>query len=157
MAWASNKLFKMDKSKTIIGSYYAMLNLSNVALKMYLYLLNTNEKFRPTIQGMATICHVAKATAQKALDQLKEQGYLHIKEISKKEYEWYIYAESQENKNIDMLTRPIKRKVKQYKVKQDKEKQKKIKELQDIVDSGELYGETLDLILKELEDLMADE
>lgn len=152
MAWASNKLFKMDKSKTIIGSYYAMLNLSNVALKMYLYLLNTNEKFRPTIQGMATICHVSKATAQKALDQLKEQGYLHIKEISKKEYEWYIYAESQENKNIDMLTRPIKRKVKQ-----DKEKQKKIKELQDIVDSGELYGETLDLILKELEDLMADE
>lgn len=152
MAWASNKLFKMDKSKTIIGSYYAMLNLSNVALKMYLYLLNTNEKFRPTIQGMATICHVSKATAQKALDQLKEQGYLHIEEISKKEYEWFIYAESQENKSIDMLTRPNKRRTKA-----NKEKQKKIKELQDIVDSGELYGEALELILKELEDLMADE
>ena len=25
MAWASNKLFKMDKSKTIIGSYYAII------------------------------------------------------------------------------------------------------------------------------------
>lgn len=152
MAWASNKLFKMDKSKTIIGSYYAILNLSNVALKMYLYLLNTNEKFRPTVQGMATICHVSKATAQKALEELQEQGYLHIEEISKKEYEWFIYAGSQENKSIDMLTKPSKRKLKE-----EKEKQKKIKELQEIVDSGELYGEALELILKELEDLMADE
>lgn len=152
MAWASNKLFKMDKSKTIIGSYYAILNLSNVALKIYLYLLNTNEKFRPTVQGMATICHVSKATAQKALEELQEQGYLHIEEISKKEYEWFIYAASQEDKSIDMLTRPNKRKLKE-----EKEKQKKIKELQEIVDSGELYGEALELILKELEDLMADE
>lgn len=152
MAWASNKLFKMDKSKTIIGSYYAILNLSNVALKIYLYLLNTNEKFRPTVQGMATICHVSKATAQKALEELQEQGYLHIEEISKKEYEWFIYAASQENKSIDMLTKPNKRKVKE-----EKEKQKRIKELQEIVDSGELYGEALELILKELEDLMADE
>ena len=51
---------------------------------MYLYLLNTNEKFRPTIQGMATICHVSKMTAQKALEELKEQGYLRVEEISKK-------------------------------------------------------------------------
>lgn len=152
MAWASNKLFKMDKSKTIIGSYYAIINLSNVALKMYLYLLNTNEKFRPTIQGMATICHVSKMTAQKALEELKEQGYLRVEEISKKEYEWFIYSGNQESNSIDMLTKPSKRKAKE-----DKEKQKKIKDLQDIVDSGELYGETLELILKELEDLMADE
>ena len=70
-------------------------NLSDKALKLYCLLIDSSENFKPTYEKLTTKLKCNKSTTIKAIQELKELGYLEIKQNGRAS-EWIVYQEPNE-------------------------------------------------------------
>ncbi len=142
VAYNDNMLIKITSKKLIKGNYYAINHLSPYAFYAYIFLLNVNEQFKPTMSAFMTFMNCGIKRVRSAIGELEKKGYLERRRIGYQRYQWII--RDKPDATVVALTPSVPKKVKVDNGKIEEIK-KKIEEVEDrLLNDKDLHGKEYD-------------